>query len=68
MVRVVIRKPFHAYLQSMAASLGIDDLGEVVNMIVLDHMRVQPSHANLPPIQDQETEPDQNLEDLAGLL
>jgi hypothetical protein len=67
MVRVVIRKPFHAYLQSMAASLGIDDLGEVVNMIVLDHMRVQPQ-TNLPATQDQETQTDQNLEDLAGLL
>lgn len=35
MIRVVIRKSLHSFLQSKASQLGIDDFGEVVNYLLL---------------------------------
>jgi hypothetical protein len=71
-MRVVIRQPLHRLIQEWAETLGIDDVGEVVNFLLLDlkrngHLPASPSANNHSP---QESENDSNIEvnELAGLF
>lgn len=48
MIRIVIRKSLHSFLQFKASQLGIDDFGEVVNYLLLQLLdsSVQPTTLN----------------------
>lgn len=48
MIRIVIRKSLHSFLQFKASQLGIDDFGEVVNYLLLQIIdsSVQPTIPN----------------------
>jgi hypothetical protein len=47
-IRIVIRKSLHSFLQFKASQLGIDDFGEVVNYLLLQLLdsSVQPTTLN----------------------
>lgn len=62
--RVVIRKPFHDFLYKKAKELCTDDLGEVVNYLVMEQMKLEKS-AIAAPIA---TQPSEDYSDLSGLL
>lgn len=62
--RVVIRKPFHNFLFQKAKELCTDDLGEVVNYLVMEQMKLEKSAA----IATTTTQPSDDYSDLSGLL
>ncbi|MBD2770666.1 hypothetical protein [Iningainema tapete] len=56
MIRVVIRKPHHPYLEQLARELNEPDLGEVINFIIAEHKAKRIGKAEIiaaekPPIE-----------------
>ena len=64
--RVVIRKPFHDFLYRKAKELCTQDMGEVVNYLVLQQMKAESGGA-IAPIATQPSE-SEDYSDLSGLL
>lgn len=62
--RVVIRKPFHDFIFQKAKELCTDDLGEVVNYLVMEQMKLEKSARNSATA----TQPSEDYSDLSGLL
>jgi hypothetical protein len=72
-MRVVIRQPLHGLIQEWSKTLGIDDVGEIVNFLLLDLKR----NGHLPSalsvshnLQESESTTDSSIEvnELAGLF
>jgi hypothetical protein len=70
--RVVIRKAFHDYLNAKAKELCTNDMGEVVNHLVLLQMKQelggQPVAVPTTTQQSSVDQPKEEYSDLSGLL
>lgn len=70
--RVVIRKAFHDYLNAKAKELCTNDMGEVVNHLVLLQMKQelggQPVTATTTTQQSSIDQSKEDYSDLSGLL
>jgi hypothetical protein len=71
-IRVVIRQPLHGLVIEWSKKLGIDDLGEVVNFLLLDLQRSghKPTTVNdvVPVTTGQLSYNSPEIDDLAGLF
>ena len=62
--RVVIRKPFHDFIFRKAKELCTEDLGEVVNYLVMEQMKLEKSATTAPTA----PQPSDDYSDISGLL
>ncbi|BAZ71330.1 hypothetical protein NIES4106_61270 (plasmid) [Fischerella sp. NIES-4106] len=75
MVRIVIRKPLHGFLEEKASALGVEDLGEVVNYLLLQLMdknlqclKMPVADALQPQVMHVSSSDDGEYSDLSGLI
>lgn len=70
MIRVVIRKPLHLFLTAKAKKMGVDDMGEVVNYLLLQMMEHGQEASSCQPYSEQPQLPKQTNDyaDLSGFL
>ena len=68
MIRVVIRKPLHPYLEQLAKALQVDDMGEVVNWLILQHKMGQAGIYSEATPSTAINHRNDDLDELQGLL
>jgi uncharacterized protein YozE (UPF0346 family) len=70
MIRVVIRKSLHSFLATKAQKMSVDDMGEVVNYLLLQIMEQGLEASSCQPTFEQPKLPKQTNDyaDLSGFL